>query len=133
MEKFRELEKYYKQKNYTKVVYQNHSEIESKYIFSDSDSCEDRDNSNSDNDEESKSDDVPHSNASDNVSLDSQSDQARGPDEEDLAPGDREWCNVVLTESMRKIAGAFEQQITQLRQNKNKSAQVAKKNREKIS
>jgi len=38
MEKFRELEKEYKQKKLTKVVYQNHNEIESKYMFDSGDS-----------------------------------------------------------------------------------------------
>lgn len=37
MEKFRELEKEYKQKKLTKVVFLNNSEIENKYIFDSSD------------------------------------------------------------------------------------------------
>lgn len=41
MEKFRELEKEYKQKKLTKVVFQNHSELENKYIFDSGDSDED--------------------------------------------------------------------------------------------
>jgi len=41
MEKFRELEKEYKQKKLTKVVFQNHSELENKYIFDSEDSDED--------------------------------------------------------------------------------------------
>jgi CCR4-NOT transcriptional regulation complex NOT5 subunit len=40
MEKFRELEKEYKQRKLTKVVFQNHNEIESKFI---SDSGEESD------------------------------------------------------------------------------------------
>ena len=57
MEKFRELEKEYKQKKLTKVVYQNHSEIESKYRFDSGDSDSNSDdgsmrdsNSDSEND-----------------------------------------------------------------------------------
>jgi len=60
---------------------------------------------------------VPISNASDNnVSVDSQENhQVRAPEEDDSAPSDREWCNILLTESLRKIAGAFELQIVALR------------------
>jgi hypothetical protein len=53
MEKFRELEKEYKQKKLTKVVYQNNNEIESKYI-----SGEDSDYGHEYNDyDDSRSDD----------------------------------------------------------------------------
>lgn len=38
MEKFRDLEKEYKLRKLTKVVYQNHSELENKYKFDSSDS-----------------------------------------------------------------------------------------------
>lgn len=54
MERFRELEKEYKQKKLTKVAYQNNNEIESKYISGeDSDygrDYNDSDDSRSDND-----------------------------------------------------------------------------------
>lgn len=38
MEKFRELEKEYKSRKLTKVVFEKHSELENKYIFESSDS-----------------------------------------------------------------------------------------------
>ena len=43
MEKFRELEKEYKSRKLTKVVFEKHSELENKYIFESSDSDPDKD------------------------------------------------------------------------------------------
>jgi|LauGreDrversion4_2_1035121.scaffolds.fasta_scaffold55723_3 hypothetical protein len=53
MEKFRELEKDYKQRKLTKVVFLNQSELDNKYIFSDSDSEERKNYNSEDNSEDS--------------------------------------------------------------------------------
>jgi len=58
MENFRELEKEYKQKKLTKVAYQNHNEIESKFMFDSGEDDDDADYGDSDlsdlSDEESE-------------------------------------------------------------------------------
>ena len=65
MEKFRDLEKEYKLRKLTKVVFQNHSELENKYKFdsSDSDGSNHRDYSgdygSSDSDRDSLLEDEP--------------------------------------------------------------------------
>jgi inorganic triphosphatase YgiF len=65
MEKFRDLEKEYKLRKLTKVVFQNHSELENKYKFdsSDSDGSNHRDYSgdygSSDSDHDSLQEDEP--------------------------------------------------------------------------
>lgn len=115
MEKFRELEKEYKQKKLTKVVYQNANELESKYNFDDSSS-----------DEKSSASSRSSSN---NSQL---SDEELNSQESDSSesPSDKEWLNLFLCDSLRKIISGFESSISSLRQNKSKVA--AKKNKEKI-
>ena len=117
MEMFRELEKEYKQKKLTKVVDQNANELESKYNFDDSSS--DGGSSNSSSSRSSSNDSQP-------------SDEEVNSQESDSSesPSDKEWLNLFLCDSLRKIISEFESTISSLRQNKSKVA--AKKNKEKI-
>lgn len=147
MEKFRELEKEYKQKKLTKVVYQNYNELESKYRFEvdSGDDSNDRANSYDSSQSDSANDSpdenpTPHSNKSslsggdtDTQALHKISNE-REEDEQSQTAGsssDKEWCNLFLMESLRKIASALETSMGPLRQNKTKLS--VKKNKEKIS
>jgi hypothetical protein len=119
MEKFRELEKEYKQKKLTKVVYQNANELESKYNFS---SSSENDSDNSSSGRGSDSDSLPPSDDEEN---------SPASDRSSEAPSDKEWLNLFLNDSLRKMISDIEAEISKLRQNKQKT--VAKKNKERIT
>jgi hypothetical protein len=117
MEKFRELEKEYKQKKLTKVVYQNHSELENKYIFD-----------SSDEDAEANYDRFRQD--YEDSDSDSESQGQEPPKMEEAEASHKEYVGVLLPEAAKKLVSAFESSLSALRANKNKL--TAKKNKERI-
>lgn len=132
MEKFRELEKDYKQRKLTKSVFKNNSETGCKYRFDsgeDNDSSEERKSGNQSNsDEELRSEDNENNSGE---SHGSEQEAAQQDSDDSEGASDKEWCNFFLVDSLKKIAQSVELSISQLRPNKNKGSM--KKNREKIS
>ena len=120
MEKFRELEKEYKSKKLTKVTYQNHNELESKFIEGSSDNSDAHSHQDcssyasqgeSEPEEETKTQAVAVEETHDFT-------QVAAPSQ-----SDKDWFNVVFAESIRKQTTRFEQIIAQEKQQKPRKKQ----------
>ena len=128
MENFRDLEKELKSSKLNKDHFQNRNELEGKFKYEDSDGngYDDEDN-DSDSSYQNNGGEDSESN-SDRSNEKSQKNSAREDLEENndvttligLNPTEKEWFNNILQDSLRKISGGVELEISQLRGNKNK-------------
>lgn len=126
MENFRELEKEYKQKKLTKVAYQNHNEIEGKFLFS---SGED---DSSEDDDRARRHDVDYFEDSEAGSEGSRGNSFRVFQEEDFdpAPVDKEGFISLAVGEIKEQQARHENEINSIRNMKKGSV---KKNKDRIA
>lgn len=126
MEKFRELEKEYKQKKLTKISYQAHNEIESKFIDGSDDS--DDDQSSHSSDFQSQDNDYSSSGGQNSRSqsdsehavrkgsLDAPTADEGGESSVQLpSASDKEWFSMLFVSMLREISAKVENQILAIR------------------